>query len=129
MVRIKEAEALQTLLTYKDEISMSFITNMQTLLTGLSDNVDILNDSQKICLLIQNFQNPILAQIKASLQVSYYLDQSNTVTYDFISNSLAAEYASLGYHIPRGFANGNTCGDKASESVVKGAGGAILDGF
>ena len=84
---------------------------------------------QKIRLLSQQVQNPILTQIKASLQISYYLDQANTVTYDFIYNSLAAEASSLGDHTPLGVADINTCGDKAPDSGVKGAGGEIFTGF
>ena len=68
---------------------------MQKIFTGLSENGEILNDSQKIRLLFQKVQNPILTQIKASPQVSYDLYQANTVTYDFISNSMAAEYTSI----------------------------------
>ena len=66
---------------------------MQKIFTEFSDNGEILNDSQKIHLLLQKVKNPILTEIKASLQVSYNLDQSNIVTYDFISNSLLAEAA------------------------------------
>ena len=44
-----------------------FLTNMQTMFTGFSDNGEIINDSQKIRLLFQKFHNPILTQIKASL--------------------------------------------------------------
>ena len=50
-VRIKESEALRTSLIYKNEIYMSFenfLTNMQRMFTGLSDNGEILNDSKKI---------------------------------------------------------------------------------
>ena len=57
----------------------NFLTNMQTMFTGFSENGEILNDSQKIRLLFKKVQNPILTQIKASLHVSYYLDQANTV--------------------------------------------------
>ena len=62
---------------------------MQMVFTGFSDNGYILNNLQKIRLLFQKFQNPIITQIKASLQFSYDLDQANTVTYDFIANSPA----------------------------------------
>ena len=106
-----------------------FLTNMQTIFTGLSENGDIINDSQKIRLIFQKVQNPILTQIKASLQVSYDMDLANTVTYDFISNSLAAEAASLGDHTPLGVADINTCGEKAPDNGVKGAGGANFTGF
>ena len=41
-----------------------------------------------------------MTQIKASLQVSYDLDQSNTVTYNYIANILKVEATSLGYHTP-----------------------------
>ena len=102
---------------------------MQTMFTGFSDNGEITNDSQNICLLFQKVQNPILTQIKASLRVSYDLDQANTVTYNFISDSLAVEATSLGYHTPQGVADVNTCGKKAPESGVKGAGGAIFTWF
>ena len=73
---------------------------MQTMFTGFSGNEEILNYSQKIRLLFQKVNNPILTQIKASLQVSYDLDQANTVTYEFISNSLVAEVSSIGDHNP-----------------------------
>ena len=44
-----------------------FLKNMQTMFTGLSENKDILNESHKIRLPLQEVQNPILNQIKASL--------------------------------------------------------------
>ena len=78
-VRVKEAEALWTSLFYKNERAMSFgkfLTNMQTMYTGLSENGEIINDLQKIHLLFQKVQNPIMTQIKASLQVSYDMYQN-----------------------------------------------------
>ena len=57
------------------------------------------------------------------------MDQANTVTYEFVSNSLAAEAASLGDHPPRGVLDVNTCGDKAPERGVKGSGGVLFNGF
>ena len=105
-----------------------FLTNMQTMFKRFSENGDILNDSQKIRLLFQKVQNLILTQIKASLQVSYDIYQANTVTYYFINNRKAAGAASLGYHSPQGVANVNTHGEKATESSVKGTGGAIFTG-
>ena len=89
------------MLIYKNEIAMplkEFLKNMQTMFTGFSENGEILNDSQNIRLLFQNVQNPILTQIKASLQVSYDLNQVNIVTYEFISNSLEPEAESIGDH-------------------------------
>ena len=77
-----------------------FLINMHTMFIGFSENGDIINDSQKIRLLLQKVQNPILTQIKASLQVSCDLNQANTVIYNFISISLAEEAATLGYHTP-----------------------------
>ena len=102
-MQIKEEDALQTSLIYNNERAKSFknfLSNMQTIFTGLSENGEILNDSQNIRLLFQKFHNPILTQIKASLQVSYDLERTNTITYNFIANSLLAEAASIGYHIP-----------------------------
>ena len=131
-VRIKEVEALWKLLIYKNNRSMpfkKFLTNMQTMLTGFSENGDILNDSQNIRLLFQKFHNPILNQIKPSLQVSYDLDQANTLTCDFIANSLAAEASSLGDHTHPVVANVNTRGEKAPERGVKGSGGTIFTWF
>ena len=77
-MRTKEAEALWNLLIYKNERAMpfeKFLAIMQTMFIGLSQNGEILNDLQKICLISQNVQNPILTQIKASLQFSYDMDQ------------------------------------------------------
>ena len=71
---------------------------MLTMFTGFYENEEILDELQNIILLFQNVQNLILIQIKESLQVSYDMYQSNTVTYDFISNSLTADVASIGYH-------------------------------
>ena len=72
-----------------------------------------------------------MTQIKASLQVSYDLDQVNIVTYDFIanSNSLTEEAASLGNHTPWGVGYVNTCGKKSPESGVKETRDTILTGF
>ena len=50
-VQVKETEALRTSLIYKNKKSMlldKFLPNMQTMLTGFSDNEEILNDLQKI---------------------------------------------------------------------------------
>ena len=75
-----------------------FLTNMQTMFTGLSENGEILNDSQKIFLIFQKFQKLILTQIKASFQIFYDMEQSKKVTYHFIANNMAVETSSLGYH-------------------------------
>ena len=106
-----------------------FLTNMQNIFTGLSENGEILDDLQKIRLLFHKFQNLILTQIKSSLQFSYDIDQSNTVTYDFISKSLAAEAASLGDHNTLGVGGVNTRSKKVPNSGVKGEGGAIFARF
>ena len=102
---------------------------MQTVSTGLYENGEILNDSQNIRLLFQKFQNPILTQIKLSLQVSYDMDQANIVTYKFIVKSLEAEAASLGDHTLQGVGGISTCDEKAPEISIKGAGGTILTWF
>ena len=102
-LRIKEAEELRTLVIHRNKKAMSFekfLTNMKTIVTGFSKNGDILNESQKIRLLLHKVQNLILTQIKASLQVYYDLDQSNKVTYDFIANRLSEDAARLGYPSP-----------------------------
>ena len=129
---VKEARDFWTLLIYNNQKAMlleKFLTNTQTMFTGFSKNEEILNDLQKIRLLFQKVQNPILTQIKASLQVSYDLDQTNTVTYDFIWNIQAAEAASIGDHNPRGVTDVNTCGNKSLKIGVTGVGGAILTRF
>ena len=71
------------------------------------ENRDILNDLQKIHLLFHKFQNPILTQ------VSYDLDLSNTVTYDFIANILASEATSLVDQNPRGIGDVNNRDNKS----------------
>ena len=106
-----------------------FLINIQTMFTKLSENVEILSDSQKIRLISQKVENLILTQIKASLQVPYDLDQSNTGKYYFIANSMEAEATSLGNHTTQGVRDVNAHGKKAPESGVKGAGGAIFTGF
>ena len=57
------------------------------------------------------------------------MDQSNKVTYDFISNSLAEKAASIRDHNPQGVADVNTCGKKSPERGVKGAVGAMFTWF
>ena len=124
----KEAREFWTLLIYNNQKAMpleKFLTTMRTMFTGFSNNEEILNDLQKIRLLFQKVQNPILTLIKASLQVSYDMDQANTVTYDFIWNIQAAENASIRDHNPRGVTDVNTCGNKSPEIGDKGVGGAI----
>ena len=108
---------------------VKFLKNMQTMFTGLSENKDILNESHQIRLPLQKVQNPILNQIKASLQVSYDLYQSNTMTYDFIANSLVEEAKILGDYTYQGVGEVNTRGNNAPQIVVKVAGGAIFTGF
>ena len=98
LVQIKEAEVLRKTLHYKDERAMlfkKFLTNMQSMFTGFADNEEVLTDQQKIRLLFEKVQSLVSTQVKASLQVSYNLDQTSDVTFDFIANSLAAEVASL----------------------------------
>jgi hypothetical protein len=73
---------------------------MQAMFTGFDDNGEILNDTQKIRLLFQKVQSPILTQVKNVLQVSYDLNTDKIVTFDFIANSLAKEAASLPEHTP-----------------------------
>ena len=131
-VRVKKAEAIRTSLIYMNERAISFhkfFTKMQKMFIGFSENGYILNESQKIRSLFQRVKNLILTQIKALLQVSYNMEQANTVTYDFISSSLAAENASIVYHNPRGVMDVNNCGKKAPESGSKGECGAIFTCF
>ena len=67
-LQIKEVETLRTLLIYKNDRVVSFkkfLTNMQTMFTRLSENGEILNNLQKIRLIFQKVQKPILTQIKA----------------------------------------------------------------
>ena len=100
VVWVKYSEVLQKLIIYKNERAMSFktfLTNIQTMLTRFSENGEIFNDSQKIQVIFQKVQSHILTQIKASLQVSYDINKSNTATYDFIYNRLSEEAASIGY--------------------------------
>ena len=55
--------------------------------------------------------------------------QANTVTYDFISNSLVSKATSIGEHNPQGVVYVNKYGEKSPESSVKGSGGAIFTGL
>ena len=52
------------------------------------------------------FESPRLTQVKNILQVSYDLDQYKSVTFDFISNSMAAEAPNLPENSPNHQANG-----------------------
>ena len=106
-----------------------FFTNMQTMLTWFSENKEILNESQTIRLIFRKIQNPILTQIKASINIYYDIDQANTLTYNFISNILVAEAAIIGEHNTQGVVYVNTCGKKAPDSGFKGSGGAIFTRF
>ena len=70
-----------------------FLTNMQSMFTGFEDNEEVLAEQQKVRLLFKKVQGPSFTQIKSSLQVSYDLDQTGDMKYEFIANSLAAEAA------------------------------------
>jgi hypothetical protein len=92
-VRISEAEGLRTTLIYRNERQMSFdkfLTSMQTMFTGFEDNDEFLSNAQKIRLLFQKVQAATLEVTKSALQVQSDLDQDgDTVTYDFIANSMS----------------------------------------
>ena len=109
-VRIKEAEVLRNTLSYKNERTMSFekfLTNMQAMFTGFEDNNEVLTNSQKVRLLFQKVQCSTLTQVKSALQVQSNLDiEGDTVTYDFIANSLAAEAAAMPDYVPNRQASG-----------------------
>jgi hypothetical protein len=98
-VRIKESEVLRTNLAYRNERTMSFdkfLTSMQSMFAGFEDNGEVLNDAQKIRLLFQKVQAPVLTQVKSALQVQHDLDAGGTsVTYNFIANSMAATTTNL----------------------------------
>jgi hypothetical protein len=98
-VRIKEAEVLRTNLAYRNKRTVSFdkfLTSMQSMFTGFEDNCEVLNDAQKIRLLFQKVQAPVLSQVKSALQVQHDLDAGGTsVTYNFIANSMAATATNL----------------------------------
>ena len=135
-VRIKEAEVLRTNLSYKNERTMSFekfLTSMQAMFTGFEDNEEVLTNAQKIRLLFQKVQSPSLTQVKSALKVQSDLDvEGNSVTYDFIANSMAAEAASLPDYVPNRQASGvESYGAKgpAPSSGVKGQDGAIYIGY
>ena len=70
-----------------------------------------------------------MTRVKDSLQVSYDLDHSNTVTCEFIANRLVEEAASLGEHNSQGVGDVNTRDNKVPESGVKRAHGAIFNEF
>lgn len=135
-VRIKEAEVLRTTLTYKNERTVSFekfLTSMQAMFTGFEDNGEVLSNAQKIRLLFQKVQNPVLNNVRNALKVQSDLDVAGTqVTYDFIANSLAAEAASLPEHVPVRQASGvesQGVKDSAPESGVKGPDGKVFIGY
>ena len=61
LMRIKEEEALWISLINENKRDMSFkifLTHMQTMFTGFSENGEILNDLQKIRLLFQKNSEP-----------------------------------------------------------------------
>ena len=135
-VRIKEAEVLRTTLTYKNERTVSFekfLTSMQAMFTGFEDNGEVLSNAQKIRLLFQKVQNPVLNNVRNALKVQSDLDVAGTqVTYDFIANSLAAEAASLPEHVPVRQTSGvesQGVRDSAPESGVKGSDGKVFTGY
>ena len=132
-VRIKEAEVLRNTLSYKNERTMSFekfLTNMQAMFTGFEDNNEVLTNSQKVRLLFQKVQCSTLTQVKSALQVQSNLDiEGDTVTYDFIANSLAAEAAAMPDYVPNRQASGVESKGSAPVSGIKGPDGAIFVGY
>jgi flagellar hook-length control protein FliK len=82
--------------------------------------------------LFQKVQSPSWTQVKNALQVSYGLDKAGENTYDFLTNSMAAEAASLPNHAPNCQASGvdrHTTVGSAPTSGIKGANGDIFTGF
>ncbi len=134
-VRIQEAEVLRTALHHKSERTMSFdkfLTNMQSMFAGFTDNEEILTEAQKIRSPFAKVQSPNLALVKSNLQIACDLDQTGEVTFDFIANSLAAEASKS----PDSAASRNASGvdaragaNSAPVSGVKGPDGVIFAGF
>jgi hypothetical protein len=70
-VRVKEAEVLRTNLACRNERTMSFdkfLASMQSMFAGFEDNSEVTNDTQKIRLLFQKVQAPVLNQVKSALE-------------------------------------------------------------
>ena len=116
-------EVLRNTLSYKNKRTMSFekfLTNMQAMFTGFEDNNEVLTNAQKVRLLFQKVQCSNLTQVKSALQVQSNLDVGgDTVTYDFIANSLAAEAAALPDYVPNRQASGVESKGSAPVSGIK----------
>jgi len=111
-----------------------FLTNLQSMFTGFADNEEVLTDGQKIRLLFEKVQSPSLTQVKSSLQISYDLDQTGDVTFDFIANSMAAEAASVpdmasNRQVSEIDTSGRSGGSSAPTSGVRMPDGSIFTGF
>jgi hypothetical protein len=100
--------------------------------TGFEDNGEVLNDAQKIRLLFQKVQAPVLTQVKSALQVQHDLDAGGTsVTYNFIANSMAATATNLTEVARSNVSGWDSQGGKdlAPESGVRDKSGTACTGY
>jgi hypothetical protein len=132
-VQIKEAEALRKTLHYKNERILpfeQFLTKMQAMFLGYSDNGEAFLETQKIRLLFVKVQHPNLELTKSSLQVSYNLDpEGGSVDYNFIVDSLSAEVANLSDSRQASGVESHNKQDNAPMTGIIGADGKIFTGF
>ena len=73
----------------------NFLTNIQSMFTGFEDNDEIFTEAQKIRILFQKVQSPILTQFNNEFQVSHNLYQYKSVIFNFTFNSMENESANL----------------------------------
>jgi hypothetical protein len=134
-LQIKEAETLRRNLLYKNERVLTFeqfLTKMQAMFLGYSDHGEAFLETQKIRMLFEKIQHPLLTTTKSSLQVSYNLDpEGGSVDYNFIANSFSAEVASLPDFSARQASGveSHVKEDNSPTTGIHGANGKIFTGF
>lgn len=129
-VRIKQAQAVEKNLIYKNERVLSFelfCTRMKEMFTTYADNGEPYEDTKKIRLLLEKIQHPSLEILKNTLQVSY---DRHELDYTFIVNSFAVAVAGLPEFTTRNASSVDTrTKEQAPSNGILSKDGSIFTGF
>jgi hypothetical protein len=136
-ILIKEAENLRKNLFYKNERGMkleTFLTSMELMFESFAKHEEVLTEAQKIRLLFDKIQHPLLEGMKNSLQIAYNLSTDDSVSYTFIVNSFSAEVAGLPDFAPAqrsvsGVGRSDKSFDKSPANGIRGDDGSIFTGY
>jgi hypothetical protein len=133
-LNIQQSEAYRENLEYKSERVLpfeKFLTTMEDMSIGFSENGEGLTEIQLIRLLFKKVQHPSLENTKSSLQVMYDLNADNNVDYEFITNSFSAAVALLPEYVQtkRNASGVDSSKGHSPSNGIRGADGKIFTGY